>query len=660
MMAPAIYFAKSGKTNAPTLPADAVTRTFGIFGVKDSGKTTTGRVIAEGICKLGGNVVVLDPVGVWWGITRAGEGPGVPGIVIGGEHADVPLEETGGHLVAEVAMARQWPVVVIDLKLLRKGAAQRFMADFLEEVYLRNRKPLHLIFEEADRALPQSPRGMSPTLGRVMGAAEDIVKLGRSRGLGSTFLSQRMATVTKNVTEQVEAMIWHAQIGSNDRRAVKDWIEGNGDPARTKAIMDTMASLDVGEAWLYSPKWLRVLERVRVKMPKTLDSSSTPTNDEREVEEAAPRAPVELGELRRMMAETVEREAANDPKVLRARIEELESRVASGGGELAEIAHELDLPAEASTDDIVAAIGVLAERAGQRVLVPDPGLMAALSECVSSIEAAQGEIGAQLALARDAMADASSLAERALRPLGEWVPELTRVLDFAASLPAEGLRGDLPRKAPLWNPADLPVPQPKGRRDLSAEEEFAIEQRVHEHAERTGPTIGGEPAVPRIRAAMRESAEELSPGAAALLEGMRGFAPLRLTRLQLATLLRRGPKSSTLTNELGELKAAGEIEGTDAAGYVVAGSTNGGMGREELRRVFAAALPEGPRALFDVLAREPGEVRAMRRDALFEAAGFSATSSTPTNHLKLLKDNGLVEVAGPGWVQLGAFVRDRP
>jgi hypothetical protein len=39
--------------------------------------------------------------------------------------------------------------------------------------------------------------------------------------------------------------------------------------------------------------------------------------------------------------------------------------------------------------------------------------------------------------------------------------------------------------------------------DLTVEQEFALEQRVHEHAERTGPTIGGEPAVERIRAAMR-------------------------------------------------------------------------------------------------------------------------------------------------------------
>lgn len=407
----AIHFAKSGKTNAPTLPTDAVTRTFGIFGMKDSGKTTTARVIAEGVVRLGGHVVVLDPVGVWWGITRAGSGPGCPGIVIGGEHGDVPLEETGGQLVAELVVTRQWPVVVIDMKLLRKGAAQRFMADFLEGVYFHNRRPLHLIFEEADRALPQAPRGMNPTLGRVMGAAEDIVKLGRSRGLGSTFLSQRMATVTKNVVEQVEALLLHRQAGPNDVKAVKGWIENNGDPRQTVKVLDTIASLEQGEAWLYSPGWLRALERVRMKMPRTLDSSSTPTDDEREVEAAAARAPVDLDELRKLMSETVERAEANDPAALRKRIAELEMQL-----------EERPVP----------------ESRVERVLVPDPEGLARLVECVASLEAAQGDIDQQLGLALAATRDAVDTVRGAVEPLGGLVSALTVVVDGAVVLPREG------------------------------------------------------------------------------------------------------------------------------------------------------------------------------------------------------------------------------
>lgn len=576
-MTPAIYFAKSGARQAPKLPADAVTRTFGIFGMKDSGKTTTGRVIAEGIVKIGGHVVIFDPVGVWWGITRAGEGPGLPGIVIGGEHGDVPLEETGGQLVAELCVARQWPVVVVDLKLMRKGAAQRFMADCLEAIYFTNRRPLHMIFEEADRVLPQSPRGMNPVLGRVMGAAEDIVKLGRSRGLGSTFISQRIATVTKNVVEQVEALILHRQIGPNDLKAVKGWIESNGDPRQTVRVLETIASLAQGEAWLYSPGWLRVLERVRMKMPRTLDSSSTPTDDEREVEEAAKRAPVDLAELRRLMEETVERAAANDPKVLRARIAELEAALEAAGS-----------------------AGGKVERV--EVLVPDPGGMAALSECVASIEAAQGDFEQQLALTRDAVRDAAELAQRTIEPLGEWVSALSGALDTAAALPPAGR-----------------VVAPEGPQ---------------------------QPASPRGSSRAAPGADgELSSGARKLLGEMSAVAPLRLTRTQLATLLRRGARSSTLTQQLGELKAAGLIDGADGAGWVVVGA-DANLVQGDLLARWREALPDGPRALLEVLLH----VREVGRDSLFEQAGFSATSSTPVTHLKLLRDNGLVEGRGGGGV----------
>lgn len=420
-MTQVIRIAKSGARHAPTLPVDAVTRTFGIFGVKDSGKTTTARVLAEGICKTGGNVAVLDPVGVWWGATRAGEGPGIPGVVIGGEHADVPLEKTGGALVADLVVKRLWPIVVVDMKLLRKGEAQHFMADFLEGVYFSNRRPLHLLFEEADRALPQNPRGMDPTLGRVLGAAEDIVKLGRSRGLGSSFISQRMATVTKNVTEQVEALILHAQIGPRDRKAVKDWVEANGDPERTKVVMDSMPTLQVGEAWLYSPKWLKgTLEQINVRMPKTFDSSATPSNaDEERAEKQARRAPADLDELRVAMAETVQRAEANDPKKLKKRIEELEAEV--------ERVREERPPAEPAEPV-----------EPERILVPDREALATLVEVNADARGVLDELDDFQQRVRAIFEDGPRALAEAAAKFGAELSRSTAAYDAIAKLPAAG------------------------------------------------------------------------------------------------------------------------------------------------------------------------------------------------------------------------------
>lgn len=577
------YLARSGAERAREMPADAVTRTFGIFGVKDTGKTTTGRVLVEGICATGGNVVVLDPVGVWWGATRAGEGPGIPGIVIGGEQGDVPLEQTGGALVGELVIGRHWPLVVIDMKLLRKGEAQRFMADFLETVYFGNRRPLHLVFEEADRALPQSPRGMDPTLGRVLGAAEDIVKLGRSRGLGSTFISQRLATVTKNVTEQVEALILHAQPGPRDRKAVKEWVEVNGDPAKTQKVLETMASMDVGVAWFYSPKWLKVLEQIKVRMPRTFDSSATPTNGDGPVEEAR-RAPVELAALRQQMAETVERAAANDPRALRERIAELELELERAREEQPEVLVE----------------------------VPNPEGVASLVEATAALDVAEDGFARALSEALAGFRDAGAEVEKVIGRLSVCADRLNGQVDVASSLAAAG----------------VPVV-------VESHEAFR--------------EVFGDDALPS------GVGDEVSDGARKLLVELRGLAPLRLTRTQLATILRRGARSSTLTTQIGELRRVEAID-VDAYGRIAARPSQianpAPLTRQQVIERWRSALPAGPLAMLDVLLGIEQPIDGITRDALFEEAGFSPTSSTPVTHLKLLKDNNLAEVVN-GIVMLG-------
>jgi hypothetical protein len=39
-----------------------------------------------------------------------------------------------------------------------------------------------------------------------------------------------------------------------DREAVKDWIDGNGDPEIGKEVLNSLASMPRGEAWVWSPE----------------------------------------------------------------------------------------------------------------------------------------------------------------------------------------------------------------------------------------------------------------------------------------------------------------------------------------------------------------------------------------------------------------------
>jgi len=95
-----------------SLPLDAITQTFCIFGKRGSGKSNGATVLVEELLKAEQPVVVLDPVDAWFGLKSSfdGKGPGFPVYIFGGAHKDLPLEPTAGSLIAEVVAksASRW------------------------------------------------------------------------------------------------------------------------------------------------------------------------------------------------------------------------------------------------------------------------------------------------------------------------------------------------------------------------------------------------------------------------------------------------------------------------------------------------------------------------------------------------------------------------
>lgn len=192
------------------LPIEAVTETFAILAKRGKGKTNTAVVMAEEMIGAGLPVIMIDPVGVWWGIRSSadGKGDGLPVVIFGGDHADVPLEETAGELIADVLVDRRQSAV-IDLSTFSKAASRRFMANFIERLYHRNREALHVIIDEADAFAPQRS---APEGARLLGAMEDLVRRGRARGIGCTLITQRPAVLHKDVLTQAEVLVYGAEI----------------------------------------------------------------------------------------------------------------------------------------------------------------------------------------------------------------------------------------------------------------------------------------------------------------------------------------------------------------------------------------------------------------------------------------------------------------
>lgn len=312
-----------------TLPLEAVTETFAILAKRGVGKTYTGAVLAEEMVGAGAQVVILDPLDAWWGLRSSadGSGDGLPIYVFGGEHGDLALEATAGELLADVVVDHGISAI-FSTRHLSKSKQRQFITDFAERLYHRkgepeHRTPLHVFIDEADAFVPQ---GTMRDTARMVGAIDDIVRRGRNAGLGVTLISQRAAVVNKDVLTQCEVLVALRTISPQDRKALDAWVEAHDAHDQRAAFMASLAGLDVGEAWVWSPGWLDIFQRVRIRPRRTFDSSATPKAGARPAQPKQ-RADVNLEQLGERIAATIETSKANDPRELRRRISELERQL---------------------------------------------------------------------------------------------------------------------------------------------------------------------------------------------------------------------------------------------------------------------------------------------------------------------------------------------
>lgn len=303
-----------------TLPPDAITQTFSLLARRGAGKTHTASVMAEEMLSAGAMIVVLDPIGVWHGLRSD-----FSVAILGGDHADVPLEATGGKLIAEFAVAERLPIIV-DVSRFGENEMRRFVADFCQRLYEVNRQPLHVFIDEADEFAPQD--GAKGDRAKSLGAVQNVVRRGRARGIGATLITQRSAVLNKSVLTQTECLIAMQTTSPHDLKAIEGWVQYHGDDAVVDRIMGDLPKFQPGEAWVYSPGWLKTLVRVKFRPRISFDSSKTPEPGKTP---AKPKrlADVDLAGLTAKMAATIEKAKADDPKELRRRIAELERSLAA-------------------------------------------------------------------------------------------------------------------------------------------------------------------------------------------------------------------------------------------------------------------------------------------------------------------------------------------
>jgi len=412
------------------LPREAVTQTFAFLGKKGSGKTYAASRLVESFLDEDVPVVVLDPVGNWHGLRLKPNGKPSPYEVpvLGGAHGDLPLLPEAGETVARFVVDSRTSCV-LDVSEFRKGKMKQFVTGFAEGLFAAkkaSRFAMHLVLEEAQMFCPQMVRGQE----QMVGALTDLVRLGRNYGIGVSMVSQRPQSVNKEVLNQAEPVVVFQLTGKHERKAVGEWMEYVGIDVDQ---LDELPGLDPGDCFFWSPGWLRQFVATRFLKKRTMDASVTPIHGDAVTGaymKSARLAPGDLEALREAMKETVERAEAQDPRRLRAELDQLQAKYRAVERRLADAVDSAAL----SVEEAVAELD-----AGWRSALEEleRGLGEAFAECrnrMTRSEIARKEAGSE-------QVAAVPPAPPGRRQVGNRKPGRTPGADSASRLVSFGVTG---------------------------------------------------------------------------------------------------------------------------------------------------------------------------------------------------------------------------
>ncbi len=388
------------------LPEDVLKQHLVALGKTGSGKSSALRYIVEHLLDQKKRVCVLDPKGDWWGIKVAadGKGPGFPVVLFGdfknASATDVPINERSGKQIAELVSDGNRPCV-IGLGGWHQSSMTNFWIDFASTLFAKNAGELYLVGDEFHNFAPKG-KVLSPQAGMSLHWSNRLLSEGRGLGIVCLLASQRPQKVHNDTLTSCETLVGLRVVHAADRSAYKDWIDGNGDPEVGKQVLTSLAGLEKGEAWVWSPDVKFGPERLKFPMFKTFDSFAPPQLQKRVSNKGW--ADVDLGAVKEKLAAVIKEHEANDPKTLKAEVIRLRADLAKAGkGTPAAEVKTKTVEKAVVTDAQIARLEKLYERAESRIQPAVTKIADTINPLLALLHDERAEIGNLLAAARAVM-----------------------------------------------------------------------------------------------------------------------------------------------------------------------------------------------------------------------------------------------------------------
>lgn len=624
-----------------TLPLDFVTWTMADLGIKGSGKSHVAQVAAEELLDHGQQIVAIDPTDAWYGLRSSADGKsaGYPVVIFGGEHGQLPLEDAAGVELADAVMAGGFSCVLCTEGMTAAGEI-RVVREFLERLYRKNRKPIHVFVDESDLFAPQQPH--DPEDAKSIRTMSNIVRRGRKKGIGCSLITQRPAELNKGVLAMCDMLVVLGMSHNLDIEQVERWVKNKRNPELARELVDSLPILQPGDAWAWHPR-KNIHTRFRAREKRTFDSGATPKPGQQRRE---PRvlSQVDLQKLGQAISDAAARAKENDPKELKARVAKLAADNQTLTKKL-ELANAKPAKAEPAVREKIVETKVEHKVASAKQL-------ARVESLIKQGNALVARMDDRAANAFDAL---SEVAGKFSSNVDRLRLELT---DLHAGL------------VEATEAASAPVPEP---RILSSGTQKLADRSVH-------PTTNGASKLPRelerdlhfgsglvampsgVQSLPEEGLNESHRRTLTAIHMLSNLLGAHPDRRQVALVAKYSPTSGTYQQGISDLRKYGMI---DYPGPAKVALTT--LGNEHVDPTIE--VPTTNEAIHRYVQQLVGESQwkivreligtypeALTRKLLADRLNLSITSGTFQQNISDLHKGGIVEYGGPGTVRAAAML----